>query len=264
MTAKAVTNRLREAREAKGLSQGELARRVGLTRQAVYSIETNRYQPNVSLALRLAELLGASVEEMFGGDPQGKVVEGERLGQSSTRSEAPASGAARAAVWTLRRRTLVLPLSSLGPPLSYTTPADGLILPRERTGPLPANRVRVRLLGGGESFADNVVVAGCDPAIHIVDERLRRERAPGRLVAWPMGSLAALEALKRGEVHVAGLHVVDPRSGESNVPFVKRHLGAAAVTLVTFAAWEAGLLVPPSNPKRCPDSATWLDAACAW
>ena len=105
----------------------------------------------------------------------------------------------------------------------------------------------MRLLGG--AFADNVVVAGCDPAIHIVDERLRRERAPGRMLAWPMGSLAALQALKRGEVHVAGLHVVDPGSGESNVPFVRKHLGDAKVTLVTFAAWEAGLLVAPGNPK---------------
>ena len=106
------------------------------------------------------------------------------------------------------------------------------------------------LLGGSPSFADNVVVAGCDPAIHIVDERLSRERAPGRLLAWPMGSLAALEALKRGEVHMAGLHVVDPASGESNVPFVRKHLGGANVTLVTFAAWEAGLLVARGNPKK--------------
>ena len=64
-----------------------------------------------------------------------------------------------------------------------------------------------------------------------------------------MGSTAAVLALKRGEVHVAGLHVMDPRSGEANVPFVRRHLGDQAVTLVTFATWEAGLLVRGGNPK---------------
>jgi molybdate-binding protein len=63
-----------------------------------------------------------------------------------------------------------------------------------------------------------------------------------------MGSTAALEALERGEVHVAGLHLVDARSGEANVPFVRRHLGGA-VTLVTFASWEVGLLVRKGNPK---------------
>jgi molybdate-binding protein/DNA-binding XRE family transcriptional regulator len=239
-----VVNRLREVREARRLSQADLARQTGLTRQALYSIETNRYQPNVTLALRLAEALQARVEEIFGAGPAGPVVEGERLGR------APLAGGARAALWALSNRTLVLPLSELGPSLSYTTPADGLILPRESVASLRPGRVRVRLLGGSPSFADNVVVAGCDPAIHIVDERLRRERAPGRLLAWPMGSLAALQALKRGEVHMAGLHVVDPASGESNVPFVRKHLGGADVTLVTFAAWEAGLLVARGNPRK--------------
>ena len=225
------------------MSQVDLARQTGLTRQALYSIETNRYQPNVTLALRLAEALQVRVEEIFGALPAGPVVEGERLGRVAS------PDGARAAVWALSDRTLVLPLSELGPSLSYTTPADGLILPREAARDLRPGRVRVRLLGGPSSFSDNVVVAGCDPAIHIVDERLRRERAPGRVLAWPMGSLAALEALKRGEVHLAGLHVVDPGSGESNVPFVRKHLGGAKVTLVTFAAWEAGLLVGRGNPK---------------
>ena len=114
----AFSNRLREAREAKGLSQVDLARRTGLTRQAVYSIETNRYQPNVALALRLAEVLELRVEDIFGADPSGPVVEGERLGGKGS---SPGDGGSRAALWTLRQRTLVLPLSELGPALSYTT-----------------------------------------------------------------------------------------------------------------------------------------------
>jgi molybdate-binding protein/DNA-binding XRE family transcriptional regulator len=239
-----VRSRLRDVREARGLAQGELARRTGLTRQAVYAIETNRYQPNVAVALRLASVLEVPVEDLFSAEPSGPIVEGEALAR-----EAVGAGP-RAALWSLRGRTLVLPLASLGPPLSYTTPADGLILSRAEAGALPAGRLRVRLLEAAPSFADNVAVAGCDPAIHIVAERLRRERAPGRLVPWPMGSTAALEALRRGEVHVAGLHVVDPRSGESNVPFVRQHMKGADVTLVTFASWEAGFLVARGNPKR--------------
>ena len=170
-------------------------------------------------------------------------MEGEALARDSLRA------GPRAALWSLQGRTFVLPLASLGPPLSYTTPADGLILERAEGGTLAAGRVRVRLLDAA-SFAENFAVAGCDPAIHIVAERMRRERSPGRLVPWPMGSTAALEALRRGEVHVAGLHVVDPRSGESNVPFVRQHLKRADVTLVTFASWEAGFLVAKGNPKR--------------
>src|SRR5262245_59362372 len=234
-------SRLRDVREARGLGQGELARRTGLTRQAVYAIETNRYQPNVAVALRLARVLEVPVEDLFSSEPTGPVVEGEALAR-----EAVGAGP-RAALWSLRGRTFVLPLASLGPPLSYTTPADGLILSRAEGGAPAAGRLRVRLLEAAAAFADNVAVAGCDPAIHIVAERLRREGAAGRLVPWPMGRTGALEALRRGEVHVAGLHVVDPRSGESNVPFVRQHLKGADVTLVTFASWEAGFLVARGN-----------------
>jgi hypothetical protein len=85
------------------------------------------------------------------------------------------------------------------------------------------------------------------PAIQLVAERLRQHREPASLPDGH-GSTAA-GGLKRGEVHVAGLHVVYPRSGESNLPFVRRHLRDRDVTLVTFASWEAGLLVRAGNPK---------------
>ena len=64
-----VSNRLREVREARGLSQADLARRIGLTRQALYSIETNRYKPNVTLALRLAEAWLSSGGSPWDGGP---------------------------------------------------------------------------------------------------------------------------------------------------------------------------------------------------
>ena len=65
-----------------------------------------------------------------------------------------------------------------------------------------------------------------------------------------MGSLAALQALKRGEVHVAGIHVVDHRSGTHNLPFLRRYLKGHHVTVVRFAAWEEGLLITKGNPKK--------------
>ena len=60
------SSRLHQARMARGLSQRDLAEGAGLTRQAVYAIEGGRYLPNVAAALRLAELVGRSVEELFG------------------------------------------------------------------------------------------------------------------------------------------------------------------------------------------------------
>ena len=58
-------NRIRELRKAAGISQEELARRCGVTRQTINAIENNKYDPTLGLAMRLARLLGAPVEEIF-------------------------------------------------------------------------------------------------------------------------------------------------------------------------------------------------------
>ena len=60
-----IRNRVRELREERGLSQSELARRTGVTRQTIHAIENNKYDPTLGLAMRLARLLGAPVEEIF-------------------------------------------------------------------------------------------------------------------------------------------------------------------------------------------------------
>jgi putative molybdopterin biosynthesis protein len=243
---RAAESRVRRARIEKGLSQAELAEAVGLTRQAVYAIESHQYLPNVSTALRLAHTLGRRVEDLFSPEPASASVDGELLGR---RRDFPR--ATRAKVWSVGERTLVLPVASLGAGLTYSTPADGLIVGTAglRGGRGGAPRVRVQLLQEPRVVRQQVVVAGCDPAIQLVAERLRQHREPAPILGWPMGSTAAVEALRRGEVHVAGLHVMDPRSGEANLPFVRRHLGDRAVTLVTFASWEAGLLVKGGNPR---------------
>lgn len=234
---------VRAARIERGLSQAELAEAAGLTRQAVYAIESHRYLPNVSIALKLGRTLGRPVEDLFPPPASGAFLEGDLLRGRRTPLSSP-----RAKVWCVGDRTLVLPVADLGPGLTYSTPADGLIVgapkARRRRG-----RVQVELLEDPAVARRQVVVAGCDPAIQLVAERLRRQKEPAPLFGWPMGSTAAVEALKRGEVHVAGLHVVDPRSGESNLPFLRRHLRDQPITLVTFATWEAGFLVRAQNPK---------------
>jgi DNA-binding XRE family transcriptional regulator len=58
-------NRVRALREAAGLSQGELANRAGITRQAVSAIESGGYVPNTAVALRLSRALGCTVEDLF-------------------------------------------------------------------------------------------------------------------------------------------------------------------------------------------------------
>ncbi|MBU6320509.1 MAG: helix-turn-helix transcriptional regulator [Alphaproteobacteria bacterium] len=58
-------NRLRVLRAERGWSQAELAGRIRVSRQAVNAIETGKHDPSLSLAFRIAEEFGLSVEQVF-------------------------------------------------------------------------------------------------------------------------------------------------------------------------------------------------------
>ena len=58
-------NRIRELRKAAGVSQEELAKRCGVTRQTINAIENNKYDPTLALAFHLAKTLGTTVDELF-------------------------------------------------------------------------------------------------------------------------------------------------------------------------------------------------------
>lgn len=243
-------NRLKSVRVAHGLSQGELARQSGITRQAIYAIEAGQYLPTTAVALRLAGTLNCRVEDLFSLVSAGEVIEGELIGgQGAVPSGSPSI---RVKVARVGGRVVVRPVAALGDVLNFTVPADGLLAGPVASGRRTSGaseRVRVRLLRDRRVIDDAIVVAGCDPAIFLAGEYLRRRQEKASVVGWTMGSTAALEALQRGEVHVAGLHLVDAKSGESNLPYLRRHLKVDRYTVVTFAAWEQGLLVKRGNPK---------------
>ena len=64
-----MNNRVRELREAKGWSQGDLAAQLAVSRQTVNAIETGKYDPSLPLAFRIAQLFRRTIEAIF--DPEG-------------------------------------------------------------------------------------------------------------------------------------------------------------------------------------------------
>ena len=60
-----VTNSLRAIREQAGLTQAEVARRVGVTRQTLIAIEQGKYSPTLELAFQLARVFRVSLDELF-------------------------------------------------------------------------------------------------------------------------------------------------------------------------------------------------------
>lgn len=59
-------NRVRRVRRARELTQAELAKQVGVSRQTIVAVESGGYAPSVYLALALADVLGSTVEALFG------------------------------------------------------------------------------------------------------------------------------------------------------------------------------------------------------
>lgn len=60
-----VTNSVRAVREAAGMTQAELARQVGVTRQTLIAIEQGRYSPTLELAFQLARAFGVGLDDLF-------------------------------------------------------------------------------------------------------------------------------------------------------------------------------------------------------
>jgi DNA-binding XRE family transcriptional regulator len=246
------SNHLKTLRIQKGLSQGELAVRAGITRQAVSSIESNLYLPTTGVALHLASALGCRVEDLFSIGTAEHIIEGKLIGHlpQSDMKALPI----RVKVSKVGSKTVVRPITGLGEVLSFTVPADGYVV--ESHGETSGATVRVKLSRDCQAIDQTISVAGCDPAIFLAGEHMRRRKDQTSLVGWTMGSTAALRALQQGEVHVAGLHLFDPVTGESNLPFLRRALKSSNYEVVTFATWKRACLFERVIPNRSVRSRT--------
>ncbi|MDP4000825.1 MAG: helix-turn-helix transcriptional regulator [bacterium] len=60
-----ITNRVREMRQEKNITQGDLAKAVNVSRQTIIAIEKGNYTPSLMLALQLSEFFNVSIEDLF-------------------------------------------------------------------------------------------------------------------------------------------------------------------------------------------------------
>ncbi len=221
----ASANRVRERREARGLSQVELAERAALSRQSVGAIEAARATPAVDVALRLARALDCRVEDLFGDAPAPEALAVEHEG-------APG----RAAVARIGARWVSFPLEGD----EARSAADGLATAG------PRGRARLEPLRSPAELEENVLLLGCANGLGLLADRLNARPGPGRFRWLSRSSTAALEALGARRAHLAGAHLVDAR-GEANVGAVRRIAREEPIVLVTLARWEAGLLARPDD-----------------
>src|SRR5208283_5207223 len=98
-----------------------------------------------------------------------------------------------------------------------------------------------------------LVVAGCDPAVSLLIAWMARAGSQVNAIALPCSSGRALAALADESVHVAGVHLRDPKSGDYNFASVRRAFGSRRICLINFARWEVGLATAAGNPHGIRD-----------
>lgn len=232
---------LRRARVARGLSQDELARRAGLSRQALGAIESGLYQPGVGAALALARELGHSVEALFGSAGAPALLEADWAeARGGARQGAPALPA-RPAIALGRVGGRLVALAQPAPAMRLVPAAGVLEHARGRHAQVAAFRTR-------EQIDATLLVAGCDPAVTILADWMARHRPATTLTPIGRSSRAALAALLAGRVHAAGVHLGDREGGDYNLAAVREALKRRQAIMVNFARWELGLGVRRGNP----------------
>jgi molybdate-binding protein len=109
-------------------------------------------------------------------------------------------------------------------------------------------KTHVQIFHAEEEFTSRILVAGCDPGISVLSRYV--QAADVELVLAHRNSSQALSLLKEGCVHVAGTHLRDEASGESNLPEISRLFPKNSVAVISFAVWEEGILTARGNPKN--------------
>jgi putative molybdopterin biosynthesis protein len=216
-------------RTVHGWSQAELARRAGIPRTTVSAIEGERLTPSVTTALALARALDCSVEELFGTGLKESITAGPNWawqphGEPCRYWEAEVGG-----------RRWLYPVEGLS---LNDTPHDGIWQG-----------------GGGRDCGaamagETLVLACCDPAAGLLASEYARESG-FRLLVIERGGGAALELLKRGLVHLAGLHRSTLDRPGRNAETVQERLGSG-YRLIRAAKWQEGLALPVGERSHNP------------
>jgi putative molybdopterin biosynthesis protein len=154
----------------------------------------------------------------------------------------------RVTVGKVGQRWIAAPLSRGAGVITSLVRADGIVeIPEGVQGVQANENVTVRLYRSRTALERTILALGShDLTLDLMAQFLARKGI--RLTSANLGSLGGLIALRRGEAHVAGSHLLDPTSGEYNLPYLSQYLPEVPVVVVALVGREQGLIVPRGNP----------------
>ena len=133
--------------------------------------------------------------------------------------------------------------------------ADGLLtVPSGSEGVGAGEKVKIELLRPQTEVDSTLVCIGShDNILDLLANQLHKNRPIVRISSAHVGSMGGIMAMKRGEAHIAGTHLLDEESSEYNVSFIKRFLRELPLQLINLCYREQGLIVARGNPKNICD-----------
>ena len=128
--------------------------------------------------------------------------------------------------------------------------ADGLLTITSVSEGIGAGEtVRIEMLRSRKEIDSTLVAIGShDNILDLMANFLHRLSPPVRLSSAHVGSMGGIMAIRRGEAHFGGSHLLDEDSGEYNVSFIKRFLSDLPLKLINLCYREQGFIVSKGNP----------------
>lgn len=236
-----IENNLAKLRQKRGISAAHLAKLVDVSRQTIYAMEAGTYVPNTVVALKLARVLETGVEDLFTLQDDVLAVDSHMEEATLLAGSDPLQTGQPVQLCTVDKRVIACAPS----PVRWYLPAsDGVVVQKPAAG----GKTKVQVFDPEGAGRNRILVAGCDPGISVL---ARHVQAAGiELVLAHRNSSQALKLLKDGSIHIAGTHLRDEASGESNLPAIGKIFPKSAVAVISFAVWEEGIVTAAGNPKE--------------
>ncbi len=155
----------------------------------------------------------------------------------------------RVVVGRVGEKLLAAPLSRGAGVITSLVQADGLALvPSGIQGIEAGEKIQVRLYRSRAEIEKTIFCIGShDLTLDLIAQFLSvRNR---RLVSANVGSQGGLVALRRGEAHLAGSHLLNPETGEYNISYIRQYMPGIPVKVVALVGRDQGLMVKKGNPK---------------
>ena len=155
----------------------------------------------------------------------------------------------RVAVGKVGDKLLAAPLSRGAGVITSLVQADGLaLIPRGAQGMEAGEKVQVRLFRSRSEIERTIFCIGShDLTLDLMSQFLAEHDR--RLTSANVGSQGGLIALRRGEAHLAGSHLLNPETGEYNISYIRQYMPDIPVKVIALVGRDQGLMVQRGNPK---------------